>query len=185
FSEPGQTAPAEEWNTFNKWILGDPIPQPAINEKPFIKMIRDLAMHVRRYNASLYRLRRLHYYVYSGNDPLQPGMPPRNPFGDLPDPIPQLGSPEFQIRIEKAEYDWEKVTKDIDAFIERKSSTAYGGLEVVAADMSEVNGYIVSMRLIAEVPSKKSKSGGIEPEEVGGSSSHVAITSAFSSYSSP
>ena len=95
-------------------------------------------------------------------------MPPKNPFGDedlTADPV------ILKRMIRVAERDWKNVTKAIDDFIE-KGEFGSAKLKVVAADMVEVNGYIVSMRVVATDLNKRVS---------GSSSSHVSISSAFSS----
>src|SRR5262249_11013181 len=45
-----------------KWILGGPIvANPASGQRVLTQLVRDFAVKVRKYNASLYRLRRIHY----------------------------------------------------------------------------------------------------------------------------
>jgi hypothetical protein len=71
------------------------------------------------------------------------------------------------------------VTNALDEFID-EIHTNYGSLKISAADMIEVNGYIVSMRVIAD-NSNQDGSGTYRTTQIGGSSSHVSISSAFSS----
>jgi hypothetical protein len=160
------------------WILGGSIPEPASGEPPLTTLTRALALQVRRYNASLYRLRRLHYYKHSGNDPATDPMPERNPTDGLPDPLPPINSSAFDTLVGLAEANWSTVVSEIDMFLDQ----SHGGLTILAADMIEVNGYVVSMRVIADTPSNVEIRTKLRTLEVGGSSSHVSISSAFSSY---
>jgi hypothetical protein len=152
---------------FNRWILGGAVPDPAPGETPLTSLVRELATACRRYNASLYRLRRLHYHF---NDPEDP-LPPRNPHGD-PE-LPPVGTPIDQL-VADAERDWKTVViPKIHDLLDKPQSFSGKEIKVVAADMIEVNGYIVSMRVVAR--------GVVEGAQIGGSSLHVSISSAFSS----
>lgn len=186
FEEPDAAASPKEWLDFNQWILGGSIPAAPVNiedEPAMTTLIRELANHVRCYNASLYRLRRLHYYAHTKNNPAADPMPPRNPNGDPLDPLPTVGTKPFNALVTDAENDWKAVTAKIGAFVDEAMPHFYkknilGKLRdvtvnMVAADMVEVNGYITSMRVVANVL--------IVGGEVGGSSSHVSVSSAFSS----
>ena len=86
-----------------------------------------------------------------------------------------------------AEADWTKVSNQVNDLLETASSGSSSfGIELLAADMVAANGYIVSMRVVANEPSENGgpASPGIAAPEVGGSSSsHVSISSAFSSSS--
>lgn len=165
FREPTNAADGPE---FNQWILGGPIPDEQPRESALTTLLRELAVLARRYNASLYRLRRLHFFVTVGRDLAAP-LPPKNPFGDkdlTADPV------VLQRMVNEAEQDFKNVTKAIDHFIDNAEFGPFQ-LRLLAADMVEVNGYIVSMRVVAR---------DFAPNvEAGGSSSHVSISSAFSS----
>jgi hypothetical protein len=156
----------------SRWILGSRIARVKNpKEKSLTNLVRRLAVKVRQYNASLYQLRRLHFcYKYPDN------WPDPNPHGDHPGPPP--GSPAiFRQRVKEAEADWSRVTNQVNKFLESGHSNF--GLKLLAADMIAVNGYIVSMRVVAQKPTR-----GRRPVfEVGGSSSHVSISSPFSSSS--
>jgi len=179
FEEPGKNGTAEEWKAFNEWILGGPIsdpPQDLKDEPALTTLLRELADHARRYNASLYRLRRLHFFVYAATD-ASVELPPQNEPADPP--LPDIGKP-IDFLIEAAEADWERVTTEMNTFLEDphsypqrdkdgKESTVT--LKVLAADMVEVNGYVVSMRVVTNDTKRT--------QQVGGSSSHVSISSAF------
>jgi hypothetical protein len=163
-----------------RWIVGDPIPDAPANPKakPFICLIRALALKVRVYNASLYQLRRFHYYDKYHNDPGP------NPHGDkraIPDPKTDPNG--FHGRVQAAEEDWNKAAKALNDIIDPPDpSHPPLGLDLVAVDMVQMNNYIVSMRVVAVPLSGAGK----HPMEVGGSSSsHVLISSAFSSSSAP
>jgi hypothetical protein len=161
----------------HQWIFGNRIYEPkgkaakGLEKKsPLAHMICELAKRVRRYNASLYRLRRLHLW-FKGKVPMPPNPAGGDPTANLPDP----NSPEFHKCVQRAEKDWVKVTNDLGQFITKATKNK----KLVTVDMVEVNGYVVSMRVIT--PTKRPSSGGLIPLTLGGSSSHVSISSAFSS----
>jgi len=188
FAEPPNDAPDADWRSFNKWILGGSIPNPPADiktEKAMTTMLRELAVLVRRYNASLYRLRRLHFFVHSTTSP-NDELPPKNKFGDPV--LPPAGATKIENLVNAAETDWQNVTAALEQFIGDKPPTKHtyskidkagndfdATVSIGSADMVEVNGYIVSMRVLATV-----KQG--DALEIGmSSSSHVSISSAFSS----
>jgi hypothetical protein len=163
----------------DRWIHGVSIPDlpnPTTDqtEAPLTTLVRDLAVKVRRYNASLYRLRRLHYHQkYSACAGYK--LPPRNPYGDPTSvPSPTADPDGFKIMISDAETDWRNVNDDLNCFLDKDTGIQRQGygLALIAADMVEVNGYVISIRVVANPVFLK---------EAGGSSSHVSISSAFSS----
>jgi hypothetical protein len=164
-----------------KWLLGSRIDTTQTDD--FTNLVRRLAVKVRQYNASLYRLRRLHFYWdYKDQDSRLVNFPQANPHGDPktePDPTNDL--PGFKKMVNDAEADWTKVTDQVNDLLETASSDGNNfGVTLLAADMIAANGYIVSMRAVANPPSNP----GMPPPEPGGSdSSHVSISSAFSSSS--
>ena len=79
-----------------------------------------------------------------------------------------------------SERDWVKVTTDLNKFIE-DAMERYNDSQLLAADMIEVNGYIVSMRVVI-TPLNPPSSEMMHILEHNGSSSHVSISSAFSSF---
>ncbi|HXJ58826.1 MAG TPA: hypothetical protein VNU68_19375 [Verrucomicrobiae bacterium] len=167
FKEPTQPG---DWEAFNRWILGGPVPAATAGEPPLTSLLRELATACRCYNASLYRLRRLHYHF---NHPNENVFPPRNPHGDPA--LPPTPPKTFNQLVADAERDWKQVViPQIQDLLDNQQTYNGKVIKVIAADMIEVNGYIVSMRVVAE---------GIgQGLEVGGSSSHVSISSAFSSH---
>jgi hypothetical protein len=182
FSDPLPNATAEERNEFNKWILGHPLEKPKTGAQPsdieFYNYLTDLFMMCRRYNASLYRMRRLHIATH----PLFPsdGLVP-NPtdlqLKELPD---TKDLPIYNKAIKDAEKDWELVTGELRDKL-KLSNVKWGDKTVkqVFADMVEVNNYIVSARIIVEfIPEPSTEEYG------GGSSSHISISSPYSSMSS-
>jgi hypothetical protein len=164
-----------------KWILGSKIARPQdvpAKEKNLTQLVGELAAWARRYNASLYRLRRLHFCNKYSNSPKT--WPRPNPSGAkpaIPNPSDTAG---FGQMIKDAEGDWQDVTDKLRDYLE-KARKSYLGLALLAADMIAVNGYIVSMRVVVQKPI----SGGKETFEPGGSSSHVSISSPFSSSPAP
>jgi len=184
FAEPGKRATAADWNKFNTWILGHPID----GSKPFDDFLREIADQVRRYNAALYWMRRLHFVE---NAPPGSPPPPRNPAGDKDDPDPDHptqplepldpSSPKFDIYVMSAERAWKREVARLNQILGGHTQSRFTD---IVADMVEVNSYIVSMRIIAN----ENTSGPIgnihrpRTEELGGSSSsHVSISSALSS----
>jgi hypothetical protein len=169
--------------TSKKWILGSRIDTTKSDD--FTNLVRMLAVKIRQYNASLYRLRRLHYYWdYQDQDPRLLNFPQANPHGDPktePDPVNDL--PGFKQMVRDAKADWIKVSDQVNDLLETASSDGNNfGVTLLATDMIAANGYIVSMRVVANPPS--TTPGVPPPPEVGGSSSsHVSISSAFSSSS--
>jgi hypothetical protein len=167
FKEPATSA---EFAQFNRWILGGSIPDALTGEAPLTSLLRDLAGWCRRYNASLYRLRRLHFVAYNP-DQTAP-IPPKNPHGD-PD-LPPTGGVTLAQLIADAEANWRDiVVPGMNQLLDEPQTYGSHTIEVIAADMVEVNGYIVSMRITV----RDVVAGG----QIGGSSSHVSISSAFSS----
>jgi hypothetical protein len=171
-----------------KWILGSGI---SASQDSLTKLVRKLAVKVRQYNASLYRLRRLHFYWdYKDRAPQLVRFPQANPYGDPktnPDPINDV--PGFKKMVKAAEADWTKVTDQVNDLLETASSDGNSfGIKLLAADMIAANGYVVSMRVVAKDPGTNGgpgpvPPGAIPPPEIGGSSSHVSISSLFSSSS--
>jgi hypothetical protein len=169
--------------TSKKWILGSRI--DATQTDKFTTFVRRLAVKLRQYNASLYRLRRLHYYwYYKDQDPRLVTFPKPNPHGDPktnPDPIGDIK--EFKKMVKAAEADWTKVNNQVNNLLETASSDGNTlGIKLLAAEMIAANGYIVAMRVVANPPPVTP--GVAPPPEPGGSeSSHVSISSPFSSSS--
>jgi hypothetical protein len=156
-----------------KWILGSKIKRSA--KKDFPAMVWDLAHLVRKYNASLYSLRRLHLYnISKGTIKMKQNQHGGDP--DLPNGF--LGISDRKKLAKAAEADWKSVITQINTFLDEQNMSTYA-LKLVAVDMVEVNGYIVSMRVV----SNNMDSEGNSPvnELPGSSSSHVSINSRFSS----
>ena len=172
FEEPGANAKAEDWVAFYKWVVGHPISN---GSDVLTTICRELASLVRKYNAVLYELRRLHYHE---NAPEKSALMPYNPHGGFEQNLPEKDTVEFIKRVGETEKQWAEVTKNIGEFLAEDRN----GLRVTA-DMIEVNGYIVSMRVLAQ--SQPVPPGTARTEEVGGSSSHVSISSAFQAVPPP
>jgi len=178
-----------EYKGFSKkWILGDRIldlGEPAAQgHVKFTKLVRELAVKFRKYNASLYRLRRIHYCNKYFGPQHKPRWPHANPDGGdgWDDKDPTAGTPkDIADRIDKAEQNWCTVTDGLDGFLEKAKvgypiddSTAtilLAGLDTVA-----VNGYVIALRVVVQ-PTP----GSIQLLQVDGSSSHVSISSPLSS----
>jgi hypothetical protein len=165
-----------------KWILGGPLATtPPPGQTQLTQLIRDLAVKVRKYNASLYRLRRIHYCNKFHDDANKKYWPHPNPDGgDEKDPTAGSTS-DVTKRVSDAEQNWCTVTDDLDSFLESAKkgypfAPAQSKIQLLGVDMVEVNNYIISMRVVVEsiLP---------PPPEVCGSSSQVSISSPFSSSS--
>lgn len=182
FKEP--TNPAE-WATFNSWMYGTGIPSPTETEPLLTTIVRDLADLARLYNSQLYRLRRLHFYYKMCMEhetqewPLNL-LPPYNKYqgtgsADALPPCDDTPGSAFCVEVEASENAWQSAAAKINNYIQK-----YDGM--LAADMVKVNGYIVSVRAVYCPALDQPYGSGLM--EVGGSSSHVSVSSAFSSPSS-
>ena len=198
FLEPTDS---DSWASFNRWILGHKVYPKKANEPGLTTVIRSLADHARIYNASLYRLRRLHFYYKMCKQTGQTNyptkyLPPHNKNqGGVGCEIPEENLPDlaknwddFCELASDAESKWTLAADMLNQYIETGYSVDYthgspGAVNTwLVADMMEVNGYIVSFRAI--VGTGKPVRGRIHITEVGGSSSQVSVSSAFSSPSS-
>src|SRR5205823_1692068 len=140
--------------TSKKWILGSRI--DTTQSDNLTKFVQKLAVKVRQYNASLYRLRRLHFYWdYKDQGVQLVTLPKANPHGDpKTNPDPKNDLPGFRNMVNDAEADWIKVTDQVNDLLETASSDSNTfGITLLAADMIAANGYIVSMRVVGEQPS--------------------------------
>lgn len=190
FCEPKPGAKGDS----RKWILGGKIESPASvarggtkagKSSHLSRLVRELAQLVRKYNASLYRLRRLHFHYEHRDCP----CPPHNPRGGDRKVLPDPDSHEFCQLAEQAETDWTTVNKSLKCFL-KTAGDGYGknpagkNIRLVAADMVEVNGYVVSMRVVVEPKkpeSAKRLMASSMPSQWSLSSSHTSVSSAFSS----
>jgi hypothetical protein len=181
FQEPASANDAD-WNDFNRWIHGS---SASVGTSPssidFNRWIVDLSNLARRYNASLYTLRRLHlHHKTKGSSQM-----PVNPNGHDEPKLPPVdgGTNEngktFKDLVVKAEGEWKCIVTEINAYLALIGSQGLAAIEAV-----EVNGYVVSLRVLANFPS----AGGVVTqsklhtlEVFGSSSSHISISSAFSS----
>jgi hypothetical protein len=167
FVEPLPSDDAETRNRFNSWILGSPF----INSGKglFDPLLERIANCVRNYNAALYWMRRLHLLENAEHIDTPP---PRNPHGDKDDPPMPPGTKPTAEQILNAQEDWKTAVNNLDKALEPPSPL----FQQIFADMIQVNGYIVSMRVVAQLAPPGSEFGG-------SSSSHISISSAFSSSS--
>jgi hypothetical protein len=182
FQEPAPGDPATAWTDFNSWILGapfNPTIDPATHKPvPFDALLQDIATRIRKYNAALYWMRRLHFHEKAQllNIPIN-SAPPRNPHGDLaPDPINPT-APNFGSLVQAAQQNWKDAVNGLNDILLNGNND----FEYIWGDLVQVNNYIISMRIAASnvLPTLKS---GAKIYEVGGSSSsHTSISSAFSS----
>ena len=181
FKEPREGSTDKDWLDFYEWILG----QPITGGSEFDNFLREIANSVRRYNAALYWMRRLHFAENTPNS----DAPPRNPHGckDLPDPadptkprVPlDASAPGFDFYVTAAERVWKRATNELNDILGGATTDLFTD---IVADMVEVNGYIVSMRVIANDKTAQLNAKARRNMQIGGSSSsHVLISSAFSS----
>src|SRR5437016_9687581 len=100
--------------TSKKWILGSRI--DTTQSDNLTKFVQRLAVKVRQYNASLYRLRRLHFYWdYKDQGVQLVTLPKANPHGDpKTNPDPKNDLPGFKNMVNDAEADWVKVTDQVN-----------------------------------------------------------------------
>jgi hypothetical protein len=155
----------------SSWILGEPLKKKnnaTESDKEFDKFLSQLAQCAREYNAALYFMRRLHFHENK-----LPGSidPPANPFNKAAreeEPLPDKADPKFRQLVTDAQTSWEAVVDKMRKLL------IDGGDSVseVFADMIQVNGYIVSMRIVAKVTPPNTN-------EVNGSSSHFLVRSPF------
>lgn len=142
------------------WILGGRL-NPKQNDA-FDDWLVVLCNRIRHYNRALYRLRRLHLRVELNAVEMDP----------LPDDkvVPLL-----------AEKDWTDQVAALRSHLENQFGQA------CIVDMVEVNGYIVSIRAIAQIFTGRdaekmaAKARTFGPQPGGSSSSHISISSCFSS----
>ena len=161
----------QQWLEFNTWVLG--APRKTEKRTTFDDFLDEIGNRVRRYNAALYWMRRLHFHE---NDIPISKPPDYNENGDDEKDLPDLsttdGKEKFEALAKKAVARWEKAVKDLNQILAGEGEWERREFEDTNADMIEVNGYIVSMRVISKP----------ENRELGGSSSsHISISSAFSS----
>jgi len=167
----------DDWKQFNERLWGHTLTlpsNPTPEDQDFFDFLTELANQARRYNAALYWLRRLHFYQKAqGTD-----FPPYNPNGDeVIDPTIIFG--QFLALVNRAEVRWGLEIDKMNGLLNGLSPLVKG-FKHTKADMVEVNGYILSMRVVSQkVPFQS-------PKELGGSSSsHISISSAFSSAPGP
>jgi len=191
FQEPLPTDSPDKWNSFNSWILGAPFTKKPGDD--FDALLEEIANCARRYNAALYWMRRLHLYEKAKLLNIPISTPPlRNPHGDHdrgPNDDPAKWTDEdFKRMIPEAQKDWNMAVKGLDSVLKRT-----GSLGSIWADMIQVNDYIVSMRIVsqttyADPPKSANAELPTKPKTVpyiGGSSSHISVSSALSSPSPP
>jgi len=148
------------------WLGGtipDPHSSPNSVDGQYIDVIRSVANLARNYNATLYSLRRFHYYKKFSRD----DMPVNKTNPEDPETFGDLTPDVFNSKASIAESQWREAAEKLDAYLDSKPH----GFALIV-DMIEVNGYIVSIRVVT---SKKGKL-----EEIDGSSSQVSLSSAFS-----
>jgi hypothetical protein len=187
FQEP--TDPSD-WASFHEWMLGTGVPPTSDSDCQLIKVARDLAKGARLCNAALYRLRRIHFYykmckTHKTTTVDMSLIPPYNKHqgglecGIPEDPLPVLdetpGS-DFCTLASNAEKNWQDACSLINQYIEKYNPPK--GVPHLAVDMVQVNRYIVSIRVIL-LPQETVLNERIK--ELGGSSSQVSVSSAFSS----
>jgi hypothetical protein len=165
------SAPSGGW-------LGGPLPTGTTG---FEGILNTFAVRARNYNSTLYLLR-LYHFAYDRQVALDgPGsgvVPnPNGPRrGSSPFPLPPHPSHRmFNTYAREIENLWQRAAQALNEPLEDMDSQT--GLMNYYADMIQVNGYIVSMRVV-ERDRTQHRFGFLE---VSGSSSHVSINYPFSS----
>jgi len=102
-----------------KWLLGSKIGDAGKDH--FTDLVRAIAVRARQYNASLYRLRRLHFALKESDST---HWPRRNPHGDPPDPLQTTGN-GFQDIVSAAEQDWITINNSFNKYLEDASQGVY------------------------------------------------------------
>lgn len=172
---PSNPQNAREWNQHNAWILGHPFDENSTDK--FDQFLAQIARRVREYNAALYWLRRLHFRENA--EPIS--SPPReNPNGDESAHIETPGTLAFDAQVERAEKRWIDAVRNLNAILDDQPVP---GFRNTRADMVEVNGYIISMRVISNYDDGSgTKDTLADAFQIGGSSSsHAYISSPFCS----
>jgi hypothetical protein len=146
-----------------EWILKGALNSTATD--PFNRWLVELSVAARNYNASLYRLRRLHL-IAEHNRYIMRALPT--------DPQTVPDEHELPGAVGAAETDWDRNVTILREIID-------GFRPDAVVDMVQVNGYIVSIRAIADLGFDE-KIGIKQP--AGSSSSHWSLSSPFSSSSS-
>lgn len=162
----------------NGWLGGKVLPpdfeSPGVPKATFNTLIFELAKCARNYNSTLYLYRLYHFASDYGN--AQPHTNPNGPKrGGLPFPPPNPNDPNFDKYAQEIEARWKSAAKELDQLLD-PSETEQSYSYTVFADMVQVNGFIISMRVVA-VPAGPGK----RFLEISGSSSHVSIDYPFSS----
>ena len=138
--------------------------------KHFDAWLRILLDHFRRYNASLYRLRRIHLIAENNTSTMDP-IP-----GDTISNDPQ--SPE------KAEEDY---VNNVNALQKALDTKIPGDKYLPIVDAIQVNGYVVSVRAVGKIHTgvpttlADGKHHIMTPQPGGSLSSHISISGPFSS----
>jgi hypothetical protein len=158
--------------------LGTSLPNPTVGEPRLRTLVREVAKRARNYNSTLFLLRQYHYAKEfpSSTLPTQNLKGPKNPQGRvIPNPIPT--SPTFDDDAIEAEEAWAKAAGELENLLKPGGAETFCNVTLIAADMVEVNNYIISMRVVTDDPLvvKDRKF-----FELSGSSSHISISSAFS-----
>lgn len=181
FAEPGAGASDTAWIAFNQWILGEAIPANPISK--FDTLLAEIAKRVRRYNAAMYWARRLHFHENATPVAIVPAANPDGPKDerDLGASPLDKTDPRFSGWVSNAEGEWSGAVDGLNAIL-ADDPAGYGFVGVMA-DMIEVNGYIVSMRIVAS-DAKGAETLSDDERRIlefgGSSSSHVSVSSAFS-----
>ena len=145
-----------------RWMLGSKKWKPK-KRCPFDKLIKQLLNKIRIYNRTLYRLRRAHLEKEGNNDPM--------------DPLPGDGGRAFRAcDLEKSFINAQ--TKLLKFILDKESNPL-----PTIVDIVEVNGYIVSVRVVGSVipnmlPDGKGRRT-FDRQPAGSESSHVYISSRF------
>ncbi len=150
--------PLVDGPAFQEWALGSKLDPKKV---PFDDWLVKLCKLIRSYNRALYRLRAARLKEEQNKDLMKP----------LPDDNVTPGGEE---------HDWTRIVKEMADHL-HPAKDPPDRPHPVAVDMIEVNGYIISVRAVAGVPADSQRDGP-NVRQIGGSeSSHISISSAFSS----
>jgi hypothetical protein len=168
------------------WILGAPFNKD--QNSGFDLLLEQLLTAVRHYNAALYWMRRLHFHLRHVLEPDKfkiSTAPPRNPHGDGDDlandkdlatwELKDFGDPADTTNPTRtAEQNWHDALVVLTGALTAPKTFSNVTFNPIYADVVQVNSYIVSIRVVA-IPTARGREMG------GSSSSHISISSAFSS----
>lgn len=176
-------------SAFDAWVLGVPLTAPPAGQPTeFYELLVALCSAIRRYNSTLYWLRRLRFHASApkGSKPPEP-----NPGGPLderrfptPESLPDPASLDFMQLAKSAEAEWTAAVDNLREHLAPGSSVRETHpFATISADMVEMNGYIASTRVIVSPIPTSATHTTAGPEESSSSSSssssHISLSSGY------